>query len=98
MTKPFAVLHYATQLVDNYNRLMKYYERSMDAQVREGRLAQSNGAPSQNQSQLLSRHGDFSGMAEHWVATNHSSDRTVRGFEPGRHHHQQRHGPMDDQK
>jgi len=79
--------------VENYNRLLEFYERSMDA--REGRLVQSEGQLGQNQSQLLSRHADFSRMAEHWAATNDSLDRTLRDFEPVLH--QQRNSPMDDQ-
>ena len=73
---------------------MEYYKRSTDA--REGRLVQSEGQLGQNQNQLLSRHADFSRMAEHWAATNDSLDRTLGDFEPVLHH-QQRNSPMDDQ-
>ena len=67
----------------DYNRLVKYCqcERNMDA--REWQLVQSDGALSQNQSQLLSRHDDFSRMAEHLVATNVNLDHALRDFEPG---------------
>jgi hypothetical protein len=90
-----AVLHYAIQLVDKYNRLMEYCqcERNMDA--REWQLAQSDGDLSQNQSQLLNQHDDFSRMAEHLIATNVNLDHALGDFEPGTHQH--RSSPTDGQ-
>lgn len=90
----FAVLQYATQLVERYNRLMEYCEHTRDA--REQMLAQSDEGLRQNQEQLFGRHGDFSRQAGHWVSTNNSLDRALTN---GEHemHHQQRNSAMDDQ-
>jgi hypothetical protein len=80
--------------VDNHNRLLEHYKHGMDA--REEQLVQSEGQLGQNQSQLLSRHADFSRMAEHWAATNDSLDHTLSDFEPVLHR-QHRNSLMDDQ-
>jgi hypothetical protein len=90
----FAVLHYATHLVERYNHLVKYCQCEHNTDAREWQPFQSDGALSQNQNQLLSRHDDFSRMAEHLAASNVNLDRAFRDFEPGL---QQRNSPSDDQ-
>ena len=83
----FAVLHYATRLVERYSRLVEHCEHTRDA--REQMFAQSEREGlRQNQEQLFGRHGDFSRQAEHWVSTNNSLDRTLTNGEHGMHHHQ----------
>ena len=89
----FAVLHYATQLVERYNHLLEYYERNNS--VRKGQLAQSDQELTESQGQLLTRHGDYSRMMGHWVATTNNLDSALGNVEPGLRH-QQRNSPNDE--
>jgi hypothetical protein len=89
----FAVLHYATQLVERYNDLLEYHERNNG--VRKGQLAQSDQGLTESQGQLLSRHGDYSRMMDHWVATTNSFDSALGNVAPGLRH-QQRNSPIDE--
>lgn len=82
----FAVLCYATRLVERYNRLVEYCEHTRDA--REQMLAQSDEGLCQDQEQLFGRHGDFSRQEGHWVSTNNSLDRALTNGEHGMHHQQ----------
>jgi chromosome condensin MukBEF ATPase and DNA-binding subunit MukB len=82
----FAVLYYATRLVERYNRLVEYCEHTRDA--REQMLAQSDEGLRQNQEQLFGRHGDFSREAGHWISTNNSLDRALTNDEHGMHFQQ----------
>ena len=91
----FAVLYYATRLVERYNHLVEYCEHTRDA--REQMLAQSDEGLRQNQEQLFDRHGDFSRQADHWVSTNNSLDRALTNGEHGMHH-QQYNGVIHDQQ
>jgi hypothetical protein len=88
----FAVLQYATRVVERYNRLVEYCEHNRDA--REQMLAQSDKGLHQNQEQLFDRHGDFSRQAGHWVSTNNNLDRALTNGERGMYH---RNSPMDDE-
>src|SRR6266436_4269670 len=90
----FAVLYYATRLVERYHRLVEYCEHNRDA--REQTLAQSDEGLRQHQEQLFGRHGDFSRQAEYWVSTNNSLDRALTNDEHAMHH-QQRNSSTDDQ-
>lgn len=87
----FAVLFYATRLVERYNSLVEHYERNRDA--REERLAETDEGLQQNQGQLFGRHGDFSREAGHWLTTNDGLDHTLTSGL----HHQQHNSPMNDQ-
>lgn len=87
------ILHYATQLVERYNQLLEYYERNNS--VRKGQLAQSDQGLTENQGQLLSRHGDYSRMMGHWVATTNDLDSALGNVEPGLRH-QQRNSQIDE--
>lgn len=81
--------------MDKYNRLMEYCQCERNVDAREWQLVQSDGDLSQNQSQLLNRHDDFSRMAEHLVANNVNLDHALGDFEPGPHQH--RNSPTDGQ-
>lgn len=75
----FAVLHYATRLVERYGRLVEHCEHTRDA--REQMLAQSDEGHRQNQEQLFSRDDEVG----HWVSSNNSLDRALTASEHGIH-------------
>jgi len=89
----FAVLHYATRLVERYNSLVEYCEHNRDA--RDQMLAQSDEGLRHNQELLLGSHADFSRQAGHWVSTNDNLNRALTDGEHGMHH-QQCNSAVDD--